>query len=324
MISFIVIGKNESFNIKRTINSINSVITKYENFEFEVIYVDSNSSDDTIAKVKEYKNVKIYRIKSNIYSAALARNIGAQNSNGDILFFMDADMELEDKIDLNYIVDLIEQESIGILSGKLPEKIYNNKNIIKEINDRYNVNQDIEILREPGGYFLIKRDLFFYLKGFKQDIKCNEEIEFFCRVRENGKKIIRTQKISCIHHNLNTLDNDAFIAIKKFKDKYYSGVWKALFSVIDQGNIKFYFEFNQMYKSWIKRICVFLMFIMLTGSILLVNLKLFTILVLINLVGSKFRLRKIINIYLVNVLTMISIIYLLKPSELKFNVIEYK
>ena len=56
-----------------------------------MIYVDSDSRDDSIDIVNSFKNVEVYKISGKI-NAALARNIGAQKSRGNILVFIDGDM----------------------------------------------------------------------------------------------------------------------------------------------------------------------------------------------------------------------------------------
>ncbi len=78
-ISFIVIGKNEGWKISKCLGSIYSCIEKNKISNYEIIYVDSQSNDDSIERVKKYKEVKIYSI-INKTNAAIARNNGAKES----------------------------------------------------------------------------------------------------------------------------------------------------------------------------------------------------------------------------------------------------
>ena len=95
MISFIVIGKNESRYLKKCFDSIGTSIDKINNLhKIEVIYIDSDSSDSSIQIAKKNNNVdKIIQIKGEINSA-IARNVGVEHSSGDILFLIDGDMEI--------------------------------------------------------------------------------------------------------------------------------------------------------------------------------------------------------------------------------------
>ena len=80
MISFIVIGKNEAKYLARCIQSIRKTIEYNKLKKYEIIYVDSNSTDDSIKRVLKFKYVKIFKITSKP-NAAIARNIGARESN---------------------------------------------------------------------------------------------------------------------------------------------------------------------------------------------------------------------------------------------------
>ena len=85
----VIIGRNEAQNLKRCFNSI-----VREQFK-EVIYVDSSSTDDSIKIVEDnFKFVEIIRLKSNYYSASLARFVGLKYVTSEYVQFLDGDMTL--------------------------------------------------------------------------------------------------------------------------------------------------------------------------------------------------------------------------------------
>jgi len=60
MIGFIIIGKNEGPKLVKCINSIKRTIDHNGIGEYEIIYVDSNSTDNSIELVNEIEgNIKI-------------------------------------------------------------------------------------------------------------------------------------------------------------------------------------------------------------------------------------------------------------------------
>jgi glycosyltransferase involved in cell wall biosynthesis len=94
MISFIVCIQS----ILRTVAS--NAIQNHE-----IIYVDSDSSDNSIEEVKQFENVKIIKLTGEV-NAAIARNIGASEAKGEVLFFIDGDMEIKESfLSLIYSVE---------------------------------------------------------------------------------------------------------------------------------------------------------------------------------------------------------------------------
>ena len=86
-ISFVVIGRNEALNLDRCFESIKRVSSN-------IIFVDSNSDDDSLAIAKKHEVNKIVKLTSNHYSASLGRSVGAELAVTDLIQFIDGDMEL--------------------------------------------------------------------------------------------------------------------------------------------------------------------------------------------------------------------------------------
>jgi len=85
-VSIIIPSHNEGVNLKNTLESI----TKNTEFEdYEIVVVDDASTDNSTNFLKsDFKDVKL--IKTNVNCSNKARNIGAKNAIGDVLFFLDA------------------------------------------------------------------------------------------------------------------------------------------------------------------------------------------------------------------------------------------
>ena len=87
MISFIIIGRNEGQKLTKCFESVLNTIEFNSLRDYEVIYVDSNSTDDSIERAKKFNNIKIFRLTRDV-NAAIARNLGVEKSKGDVLFFI--------------------------------------------------------------------------------------------------------------------------------------------------------------------------------------------------------------------------------------------
>ena len=131
MISLIIIGRNEAQNLLRCFNSIDK-----EQFK-EVIYVDSSSIDDSIKIVEDnFKFVQIIRLKSNYYSASLARFVGLKYVTSEYVQFLDGDMTLDKEWIKKSYDFLLKNPKVAIVHGYKLE--YKNKNDFTE----YSIKKD--------------------------------------------------------------------------------------------------------------------------------------------------------------------------------------
>ncbi len=84
----------------------------------QIIVIDDGSTDDTLKILHSLKpkisNLKLLR--ENHQGAGAARNFGAKNTTGEILVFVDADMEFDPKFLKNLVAPIIEGEAKGTFS----------------------------------------------------------------------------------------------------------------------------------------------------------------------------------------------------------------
>ena len=92
MISFIIIGRNVEHTIERCLNGVFNFIEVEKIDRSEVIYVDSDSYDRSL-ELASKTQARVLHLKGKL-NAAIGRNVGAEHAKGDILFFIDGDMEL--------------------------------------------------------------------------------------------------------------------------------------------------------------------------------------------------------------------------------------
>ncbi len=120
-ISVILATKNESANIERCIKSL--LDQEYPKDQIEIILVDNGSTDDTKNIAKNYLS-QVYSLSDiapleNIKNFRGAQvNAGVAKSQGDILFFPDADMTFHPKL-FKEAVELIQEYDALFV----PEKI---------------------------------------------------------------------------------------------------------------------------------------------------------------------------------------------------------
>lgn len=117
-LSVVIVTRNESGNIEDCLSSVIDLCS--DGPSFEVILVDSNSSDDTISRAADYP-VTILQIPTDeLSSPGAGRYVGTHHASGDYLLFVDGDMEVVDGW-LDDALDLIQRDSIAGVTGHLNE-----------------------------------------------------------------------------------------------------------------------------------------------------------------------------------------------------------
>jgi glycosyltransferase involved in cell wall biosynthesis len=189
MISFVVIGKNEEKNIPRCLQSIHIAAESGRLSSFEIIYVDSDSKDNSVLVASEFPNVSVYKIVGPS-NAALGRNVGAKEAKGSILFFLDADMELDPHFipsvwdpntnDLKF--DFVSGQVIDVVFGRHEKRQMG--------------------VRTPGGTFMIRRSLWESVGGMRTRFRAGEEGDLALRLMKKGCFFTRTQDTIVLHHTV--------------------------------------------------------------------------------------------------------------------------
>lgn len=199
MISFVVIGRNEARTIQKTIESIFAYI-QYNNItDYEIIYVDSESTDNSLEIVQKFKEVKIFEITGEI-SAAIGRNIGAKEAKGEVLVFLDADMEIEK----TFHDAVFENNKLiyPFVSGQLKNIFYNEKWEVIDNNFLFSNLKEDKFVATTGGYFIIEKKLWDSVKGMKTKYKYGEDMDLGLRLAKKGTLLLRKNMLFVKHHTV--------------------------------------------------------------------------------------------------------------------------
>ena len=90
--SIILITHNRSYSLRRALDALQSQTYPMDLIEVRVV-VDS-CIDDTLAMLRDYKApFKMHTIEANCRSVGMSRNIGAAEATGQLLLFLDDDIE---------------------------------------------------------------------------------------------------------------------------------------------------------------------------------------------------------------------------------------
>lgn len=120
-ISIIIPAKNEAENIAHCLDAIYSQETS---FSFEIIVIDSGSTDTTLDIIKTYPSVKLVQINPGEFGHGKTRNLGAEMAKGDYIVFLNADAAPLNSHWLTYLVEpLLENQKLaGVFSRHIPKE----------------------------------------------------------------------------------------------------------------------------------------------------------------------------------------------------------
>lgn len=210
-----------TYNEEKKIRDVLDAIYNQEYKNYEVIIVDSESTDNTLNICSEY-DLKIITIKKSDFDYSYASNIGAEHSSGDILCYISGHsvpvrkdyLELANKHFQDDIVGGVYGEVIAHNDASFTEKIFNNIGYLKSKREGIITEYDIHpgILSCSNAF--IRRSLWEKYK-FKRELgKGGEDIELAYRIIQEGKCIIKDPDILVKHSH----GNGIFKFVKEFKN----------------------------------------------------------------------------------------------------------
>ena len=181
--SIIIPAFNEEKTIEKTLKALRNQTLK----DFEIIVKDGGSTDRTIELAKKYADKVV--CKSD-FSAADARNQGANYAEGNFLVFVDADTELPRDTLERFARLLQNREIVGGSCRKIPQNGDVIDRIIYEfVNISTFFSYHLHIGGAHGNCMLIRKNVFKAINGFNPKIRIAEEQELVRNARRFGKFI---------------------------------------------------------------------------------------------------------------------------------------
>jgi len=120
-VSVIIPTHNRSASVRRALDALHS--QTYPIDLMEVIVVADSCIDDTLAMLQDYKApFKLHAIEVNCRSAAIARNTGAASATGQLLLFLDDDIEAMPPLVESHIGTHQERPGCAVM-GPYPPKL---------------------------------------------------------------------------------------------------------------------------------------------------------------------------------------------------------
>ncbi|MFH1093337.1 MAG: glycosyltransferase family A protein [Candidatus Omnitrophota bacterium] len=249
LLSVIIPCKNEEKNIERCLRSVLSEVKNISSFE--ILLVDSRSTDRSIEKAKQFP-VDIIQLRDNWFSSpASARYLGCLNTTGKYIFVIDADMELIPGFLEKAIEFLDANEQTAGVAG-MGAEYYDDGSVREDMYKRGNRFAQVFLL---AGAAMFKRQALLASGGyFNPFLKAEEEQEICIRLLKAGFKLFSLPYPMIKHYTSLNIDNFR----RRLNAGMYRGIGQMFRLTLVQGNFSFaYFTRFKLFYVFIALITVF-------------------------------------------------------------------
>jgi len=152
-----------------------------------------------------FPGIRIFQVTGEC-NAAIGRNVGAKESSGETLFFIDGDMEIISE-SIPSILNQYENLEHPFISGQFINCYDDNKNrLIK--NENYFNDQDDKYDFTTGGLFIIKRELWEKVDGMLLKYRISEDLDFGFRLAKINNLLLRKAIPIANHYTIDYKSSD--------------------------------------------------------------------------------------------------------------------
>jgi GT2 family glycosyltransferase len=266
IVSIIIVNYN-SFALLQ--NCIESILHHSQDFEYEIIVVDNNSTDGDVETITgRFKKIILIKNGTN-EGFAKANNKGANIAKGKYLLFLNNDTIIFNN-SLKILLDFAEEQTSDFilscrllnLDGSFQDSAYNfpsitrllaatlfldqlftSVNLFSKHNlSSKNTSKPINVDAIMGALIFIKRDTFIKLKGFDERFYFYyEDIDLGYELNKIGGFTIFSPETAIYHIGGASAEKDLWFYMKnrsisriQFAQKNFRGIYKSVFILIEQ------------------------------------------------------------------------------------------
>ena len=240
-ISVIIPNHNGEKTIGRCLEA--ALASQYSNFE--IIVIDDCSSDDSAAVIAKYP-CRLIRLPEH-GGASKARNTGAQNAEGELLFFIDSDCLLQQET-LKMAAAAYREKGPEIIVGGTYTWLPYDQTFFSIFQSIYIHYSETKNSQNPDYIathaMLIAKDIFLKNGSFSENfMPILEDVEFSHRLKKNGVRMVMVPEIQ-VQHIFN------FTLLKSMRNGIRKSKYWSIYSIknrdlfVDSGTASLEFKFN--------------------------------------------------------------------------------
>ena len=184
------------FNGSQYVGNLFSTLTNQIFTDFEVIFVDDGSSDDTFQqiqkKIKAFKQLNVRAFRSSHQGLAATRNIGIRRSMGNYLTFLDCDDSWQENKLKSQVEFIAKSDSVAVFSKISLVSVDGNISLSK-CNKQRIAESPLDLITRKfivyggGSNIMCKREIFDEVGLFDETLKFAEDFDMWIRISKAGK-----------------------------------------------------------------------------------------------------------------------------------------
>lgn len=186
LLSVVLIGLNEEARLRDALMAV--FATKPHGYELEVIYVDSGSTDRSIAIAQSVPGVQVLQLTTQQPSAAKARNLGLRSARGEFVQLVDGDSVLQAQWLDSAVKALAADSSIACVFGQCIEMFPEQSVYMQVCGLDWHVPAGDH--RLCGGNAMWRKAVLAHHQYFDEALQLGEEPDLCYRVRQQGLRIV--------------------------------------------------------------------------------------------------------------------------------------
>lgn len=204
-VSIVMPTHNRRASVERGLNALSA--QSYPTAAIEILVIADGCTDGTADLAAAPWPMRVRLIEQTRSGPAAARNRGAAAATGDLLIFLDDDIEASPELIAAHVAGHTGEDSVVI--GYLPPHVQDRRDFFA-IMLRAWWEAMFERMRDPGhrfaysdllsGNFSLSRSLFAQVGGFDESLQCHEDYELGFRLIAAGAQLRYAEAAAGWHH----------------------------------------------------------------------------------------------------------------------------
>jgi len=198
-LSVVLISKNQEWNIARLVESVLKETDRLP--AREIVLVDSASTDRTTEIAARYPIAVLKLCPGQRLTAAAGRYVGTRQTTGDLVLFLDGDMELCEGW-LDQALDVMHSRSdVAVVCGRVidrPKALHTPT--VQHLEASGTDAAGVDVL-QGGGAAMYRRSVLERVGTFNPHLYSDEEPELCLRVRHAGYRVLQLPRPIAFHHS---------------------------------------------------------------------------------------------------------------------------